>query len=121
VLSATDLPTEEERKSALALVPYSDSLHDLTGFVRGALMDRSVDLIDAALGEGHTRGALVALQEGVDVLFQATVDVVDSSLAASVLARIEVAAPLVEAKRRETTSAPDCRSAQRASRSRTRR
>ena len=94
MLSATKLPTPEEREAALALVPCGEDLHDLTGFVRGALMNRSVDLIDAALGEGHARAALVALQEGIDVLFQATIDVIESCLAEVVLTRLDIVAPV---------------------------
>jgi hypothetical protein len=94
MLVATNLPTVEEREAALELVPCSSDLRDLAGFVRGALVNRAVDLIDAALGPGHVRAALVALQEGIDVLLEATIDVVDSSVSEAVLARVELADPL---------------------------
>jgi hypothetical protein len=54
----------------------------------------AVDLIDAALGPGHARAALVALQEGIDVLLQASINLVESSVSEAVLARIELADPL---------------------------
>jgi hypothetical protein len=47
-----------------------------------------------ALGPGHTRAALVTLQEGIDVLLQAMIDLVGSSVSEVVLARVEVADPL---------------------------
>jgi hypothetical protein len=75
-------------------VPSVRELFDLAGFARGALMNQAIGLIDAALGPGHTRAALVTLQEAIDVLLQATIDLVDSSVSEAVLARIEVADPV---------------------------
>jgi hypothetical protein len=94
MLAATQLPTPEEREAALELVPRVRELFDLAGFARGALMNQAVGLIDAALGPGHTRAALVTLQEGIDVLLQATIDLVGSSVNESVLARVETVDPL---------------------------
>jgi hypothetical protein len=94
MLTATQLPTREEREAALELVPCVRDLFDLAGFARGALMNQAVSLIDAALGPGHTRAALVTLQEGIDVLLQATIDLVGSSVNEAVLARVEVVDPL---------------------------
>jgi hypothetical protein len=94
MLVATQLPTPEEREAALELVPRVRELFDLAGFARGALMNQAVSLIDAAHGPGHTRAALVTLQEGIDVLLQATIDLVGSSLNEAVLARVETVDPL---------------------------
>jgi hypothetical protein len=94
VLVATDLPTPEEREEARKLVPCATALFDLAGFARSTLANRSIDLIDAALGPGHARAALVALQEGIDVLLQAAIGLVDSSVSEAVLARVELADPL---------------------------
>jgi hypothetical protein len=95
VLLLTETPTPAEREAALAVVPWHDALRKLAGEVAGVMRNRSIDLIDIALGEGsHGREALVALQEGVDSLLQATVDVAESAVREQTLARVAPLDPL---------------------------
>jgi hypothetical protein len=58
------------------------------------MRNQSIDLIDASLGPGHARAALVALQEGADSLFQATVDLAESHVREQVLERVVPNDPL---------------------------
>lgn len=58
----------------------------MTGRLFGVLRDQTVDFIDLA-SQGHGRAALVAMQEGVDSLFQATIDLAESALVEQVLTR----------------------------------
>jgi hypothetical protein len=69
-------------------------LRRLAGFSAAVLRNQSVDLIDAAVGPGHARAALVALQEGTDTLFQATLELAESAAREQVLARVRPADPL---------------------------
>ena len=95
MLLLTEMPTPAEREAALALVPWHDELRRLAGVVAGVMRNRSIDLIDIALGEGsHGRAALVALQEGVDSLLQATIDVAESAVCEQTLARVAPLDPL---------------------------
>ncbi len=78
MLVATELLKEDERRVALAAVPWHVEVRRLTGEIFGALKNQAVDLIDAALGPNHARAALVALYEGVDLLLESTIDLADS-------------------------------------------
>ncbi len=71
---ATEIPTQEERHRALAVVPFGADVRELASFIRGALENQAIGLIDVAVGPGHSRAAIVALYEGVDTLLQATLD-----------------------------------------------
>jgi hypothetical protein len=94
MLLATDIPTEDERKAAHAVVPWSDRAFWLAGTLRGALDHGAVEFIDAALGPPHARAVIVALYEGADVLLQAAIDLADAITARSVLSRIDPHDPL---------------------------
>jgi hypothetical protein len=94
VLSLSNIPTVEERDAALAAVPWCAELRERAGYVLGVMREQSIDLIDVALGGGHARAALVALQEGVDAYLQASVELVESVLCEQVLARHFPADPL---------------------------
>ncbi len=95
MLLLTEVPTLAERESALAVVPWHEELRKLTGEVAGVMRNKSIDLIDIALGEdSHGRAALVALQEGVDSLLQATIDLAESAVREQTLARVAPLDPL---------------------------
>jgi hypothetical protein len=94
MLLLTDAPTRQERELALREVPWHADLRRLAGFSAAVLRNQSVDLIDAAVGPGHARAALVALQEGTDTLFQATLELAESAAREQVLARVRPADPL---------------------------
>ena len=74
MLLLTDIPTVAEREAAVEDVPWHHELRRDAGLLAGLMRYQSIDLIDTSLGPGHARAALVALQEGADALFQATVD-----------------------------------------------
>jgi hypothetical protein len=94
MLLATDLPTEAERREALAAVPWHDRARWLAVGLLRSINYGSIDLIDSAVGDGHARGLLVAAYEGTDRLIQTTFDLVESAVAASIFERTEVLDPL---------------------------
>lgn len=94
MLLATDLPTDDERSDALALVPWASEAFDLAGYLRASLDNQSVDLIDMAVGPGHARTALVALYEGADVLLQAALELAEAWVEQAVFTRLTPLNPL---------------------------
>lgn len=94
VLLATEVPTDEERRNAVALVPWASDGFDLAGYLRASLDNQAVDLIDATVGPGHARTALVALYEGSDVLLQAALELAESSVEQAVFTRLTPFNPL---------------------------
>jgi hypothetical protein len=78
MLLITTLPSAEVRAAVRETVPWSGDLRALAGGLGGALRHQSVDMIDFALPGSHIRSALVACQEGVDCLLQATLDLAES-------------------------------------------
>lgn len=94
MLLATDLPTEAERRGALGAVPWHDRARWLAVGLLRAINYGAVDVIDAAAGEGHARGVLVATYEGADRLLQGALDLAESTVAASIFERTEVLDPV---------------------------
>lgn len=94
MLLATEIPTDEERAAAVAVVPWGIQLHYLTGTARAALANQSIDLIDVALGPNHVRAGLVALYEGLDVLLEASIDLAESAVGEAVFDRLDPFDPL---------------------------
>ena len=95
MLLLTDVPTVAERGAALATVPWHGDARQLAGEVAGVMRNKSIDLVDIALGEGsHGRAALVALQEGVDYLLQSTIELAESAIREQTLARVASLDPL---------------------------
>jgi hypothetical protein len=94
MLLLTDIPTVAERQAALGELPWHLRLRRHAGLLAGLMRNQSIDLIDTSLGPGHARAALVALQEGADALFQATVDLAESHVREHVLERVAPNDPL---------------------------
>jgi hypothetical protein len=94
MLLLTEIPTAAEREAALAEVPWHPQVRQHAGRLAGLMRNQSIDLIDASLGPGHARAALVALQEGADALFQATIDIAESHVREQVLERVVPRDPL---------------------------
>jgi hypothetical protein len=59
-----------------------------------AIKYRAIDLIEAAMGEGHARGLLVATHEGVGRLLGAPLDLMESATAEQVFPSTELIDPL---------------------------
>ncbi len=78
----------------MALVPWRSNTFFLTGTIRGAFDNGALDLIEAAIGPGHSRALLVALYEGCDGLLQATIDLAESVAGELVYKRLNTLDPL---------------------------
>src|SRR5690348_8391291 len=89
MLAATDLPTPDERREAVARVPWVADARRVAGLAFGIVRNDTADLIDLAVGTVHARAAVVSLQEAADGLFQVANDVVEARLTRSVLARTD--------------------------------
>jgi hypothetical protein len=97
VLLATELLTPEERTAALDAIPWRDDVRELTLKVLNTMENRTIDLIDVAIGpDSHGRAAIVAAFEGLDALQQATMDLSESVARRAYLSRVEVVDPLGE-------------------------
>ncbi len=98
MLSATDLPTPAERRSATSAVSWRNDVLALAARMRGTLNNQAVDLIDLSLAQepepSHARAAIVAAYEGTDVLLQAAFDLIDAGLPRAVFSRCPPANPL---------------------------
>jgi hypothetical protein len=94
MLVVTQLLTPEERADALSVVPWHQDLRALAGVVHGALRNQTIDVMESSLPASHARAGLAALQEGLDALFQSSVDLVESVAVASYLDRCDPADPL---------------------------
>jgi hypothetical protein len=94
MILATSLPTENDREAALALVSFHPRLRALAGLIAGALRNKSIDLIDIAIGTPHARGAIVALQEAADATVQATLELAEAVICERIFARTDIIDPL---------------------------
>jgi hypothetical protein len=94
MLLATDLITREERVQIREAVPDYDDVRWLQVDVLRAVNYGVIDMIDAALGEGHGRAVLVTTHEGIDRLLGATLDLMESCAAERYFARTEPVDPL---------------------------
>jgi hypothetical protein len=88
MIISTNLPNDDERSAALAVVPWRESVRRLSTEMEAAYVNGALDLIDASIGPAnHCRAALVSLFDGATMLVQATTDLAESVVRQKVFAR----------------------------------